>query len=146
MTKFRADSRVALDLQSLSEVLPSITSAGPEGRADWLPPQNSQIRSSLALARRSETEVLDTRIDMDSSSLSAYEPAPLSPPAAVPFSPSILVVGAEKDFIVDQEGVRETARYFGVNPVFIPGAYHDVMLGPKWRLSADIIADWILTI
>ena len=60
--------------------------------------------------------------------------------------PACLIIGAEKDFIVDRDGVSETARYLGVKPVFIPEAYHDVMLGPKWRLSADIIADWIATI
>jgi hypothetical protein len=145
MTKFRADSRVALDLQSLSEVLPSITSAGPEGRAVWLPPQSSGSSAPI-IAKRSDSEVFDTRIDMESSTLSLYRPPVLPPPAVVPYSPSILVVGAERDFIVDQEGVKETARYLGVNPVFIPGAYHDVMLGPKWRLSADVIADWISTI
>lgn len=145
MTKFRADSRVALDLQALGEVLPSITSAGPEGRAVWLPPQSSESIASV-IAKSSDSEVFDTRVGMESGTISLYRPAPLLPPEVAPLSLSILVVGAERDFIVDQEGVRETARYLGVKPVFIPGAYHDVMLGPKWRLSADIIADWISTI
>lgn len=143
MTKFRADSRVALDLQSLSEVLPSITSAGPAGRAVWLPPQSSG--SAHNIVKKYDSRAQDTRIDMEISTLSLYRP-PILPPVAVPYTPAILVVGAEKDFIVDQEGVSETARYLGVKPVFIPEAYHDVMLGPKWRLSADVIADWILTI
>jgi len=41
--------------------------------------------------------------------------------------PSALVVGAEDDFIVDEEGIDETARYFGVNPVFVDSP-HDVRL------------------
>ena len=55
----------------------------------------------------------------------------------------MLVIGAENDFIVDLEGVKETARFLGVSPVFIPDLYHDVMLGPKWIKSAEIIAQWV---
>lgn len=54
-----------------------------------------------------------------------------------------LVVGAGNDFIVDDEGVKETAFYLGVEPVFIKDLYHDVMLGPKWKESADVIKNWL---
>lgn len=54
-----------------------------------------------------------------------------------------LVIGADNDFIVDREGVLETAKYFGVDPVFIPDLYHDVMLGPKWNITAAVISDWL---
>ena len=54
-----------------------------------------------------------------------------------------LVIGAGNDFIVDDEGVKETALYLGVEPVFIKDLYHDVMLGPKWKESADVIKNWL---
>jgi alpha-beta hydrolase superfamily lysophospholipase len=53
------------------------------------------------------------------------------------------VVGAENDFIVDAEGVKETAQYFGVTPVFIPAAYHDLFLGPIWNDTAKVIKKWL---
>lgn len=54
-----------------------------------------------------------------------------------------LCLGAEKDYIVDHEGVEETARYLGVAPTFIEGAYHDCMVGPVWERTAAIIEDWV---
>ena len=57
-----------------------------------------------------------------------------------------LVIGAEKDYIVDEEGIKETAYYLGVEPVFIKDLYHDVMLGPKWKRSADEIEKWLTSI
>jgi len=55
---------------------------------------------------------------------------------------SALVLGATNDCIVDIEGVKETARYFNVDPVFVE-APHDVMLGEKWRNGADAISKWL---
>ena len=62
-----------------------------------------------------------------------------SPTAVLPR----LVIGAEKDYIVDIAGVLETGQYLGVEPVFIPGLYHEVMLGPKWNLTAFAIGRWL---
>ena len=55
------------------------------------------------------------------------------------------VVGAKDDFIVDTEGVEETAKYLGldVDEVKIVDSPHDVMLGRKWQNGADAILDWI---
>ena len=50
-----------------------------------------------------------------------------------------VVVGAENDFIVDDEGVKETAKYFGTNEVFLKGAYHDIMLGSIAMDSAKLV-------
>ena len=41
-----------------------------------------------------------------------------------------LVIGAKDDFIVDDVGVQETAKYYGVEPVFVDSP-HDIMLGSK---------------
>lgn len=56
---------------------------------------------------------------------------------------SRLVIGAEKDFIVDSEGILESATYLGVSPVVLPNLYHDVMLGSKWKLTADFLFKWL---
>jgi hypothetical protein len=160
--RFRADSRVTLDLQSLDAVLPSMTSMNTEGRADWLPPPRieteepvSEVGNTIDGSLYMGQDDASVSFDMDSSTIGENQPALVIPSVietgngslpGVPYSPSILVIGAEKDFIVDQEGVKETARYLGVKPVFLPELYHDVMLGSKWRLSADVIADWLLTL
>ena len=110
MGRLRADSRVTLDLSSLINTLPSVTSMASDGKATWLSP--------LTASKESTT----TNI------------------------PSTMVIGAEKDFVVDREGVVEAATYLGVEPEFVKDTYHDVMLGPKWTKSADLIAKWIDTL
>lgn len=55
--------------------------------------------------------------------------------------PRVLVLGAEKDFIVDRAGVQETGRYFGVAPLMLPGLHHDVMLGAAATSTAALVAD-----
>lgn len=59
--------------------------------------------------------------------------------------PPSLVVGAADDFIVDNTGVVETAKYFGVEPVIVDSP-HDLMLGSKWENSANAISQWLETI
>ena len=54
-----------------------------------------------------------------------------------------LCLGAENDYIVDHEGVEETARYLGVVPTFIKGAYHDCFVGPIWKRTATTIEEWL---
>ena len=49
----------------------------------------------------------------------------------------------QRDFIVDREGVEETAKYFAVTPKFIDNAYHDCMLGPIWKHTAQTISWWL---
>ena len=56
--------------------------------------------------------------------------------------PPSLVVGAIDDFIVDREGVEETAKFFGVEPVFVDSP-HDIMLTNKWKNGADAIESWL---
>lgn len=56
-----------------------------------------------------------------------------------------LVIAARDDFVVDEEGSRESARYLGLeSPVFVDSP-HDVMLGRKWRNGADAILEWLQT-
>eukprot|EP01038_Epipyxis_sp_PR26KG_P004154 gene4154-5918_t len=56
---------------------------------------------------------------------------------------SRVVIGAENDFIVDYEGVVETAKYMRTEPIIISDVYHDVMLGTKWFKTARVIANWL---
>ena len=57
--------------------------------------------------------------------------------------PPCLVIGAKRDFIVDREGVEETATYFGVaEPIFVDSP-HDVMLGRNWENAASTIQNWV---
>ena len=57
------------------------------------------------------------------------------------------VMGASDDFIVDKEGVIETAKYVGLNAdeVNFVESPHDIMLGKKWQNGASAILGWIQT-
>nr|DAD35379.1 TPA_asm: hypothetical protein HUJ06_006019 [Nelumbo nucifera] len=69
--------------------------------------------------------------------------APL-PISSVPRSTlQVLVLGASDDFIVDAEGLNETARFYGVSPVCIKGVAHDVMLDRSWEKGADVVLLWL---
>ncbi|KAL1500456.1 hypothetical protein AB1Y20_013113 [Prymnesium parvum] len=54
-----------------------------------------------------------------------------------------LVLGAEEDFIVDREGVEETATFLGTSAILLPSLPHDVMLCTRWEVAADEIITWI---
>lgn len=57
--------------------------------------------------------------------------------------PPCLVIGASNDFIVDREGVQETARFLGVNNPVMIDAPHDAMLVASWENAARAILDWL---
>ena len=54
-----------------------------------------------------------------------------------------LVVGSELDYIVDEEGVQETAAFVSVTPQFLPTVPHDCMLGPPWTIGAEALLAWL---
>ena len=54
-----------------------------------------------------------------------------------------LVMGASDDFIVDREGLEETAKYMGLESPVIVESPHDIMIGKKWKNGADAIFDWV---
>lgn len=54
-----------------------------------------------------------------------------------------LVLAASDDFIVDEEGSRETAKYLGLESPAIVDSPHDVMLGNKWENGAKAILEWV---
>ncbi|KAG9450188.1 hypothetical protein H6P81_010153 [Aristolochia fimbriata] len=55
----------------------------------------------------------------------------------------VLVLGASDDFIVDAEGLNETARHYGVRPVCVEGVAHDMMLDVSWKKGARVILSWL---
>jgi pimeloyl-ACP methyl ester carboxylesterase len=77
--------------------------------------------------------------------------------------PPCLVVGAQHDFLVDSEGLYETAQYFGcyengddrlfhvrsggyedrVPKVVLVDSPHDVMLGATWINGAELLLRWL---
>lgn len=66
-------------------------------------------------------------------------------PSPVKNSPPVLVVGAENDFILDKQGIEETASFLGTKEVMVPGIAHDVMLDMGWRDAADVLKSWMHT-
>ncbi|GKY93246.1 hypothetical protein MPSEU_000292300 [Mayamaea pseudoterrestris] len=57
-----------------------------------------------------------------------------------------LVMGAQHDFLVDREGLDETATFFGLDQPLIVDSPHDVMLGATWRNGADAIDKWVSSV
>jgi pimeloyl-ACP methyl ester carboxylesterase len=57
--------------------------------------------------------------------------------------PPVFVIGASEDFIVDREGVDETARYMGLDEPLIVDSPHDVMIGRRWKNGADAILEFV---
>ncbi|KAM7277976.1 hypothetical protein ACFE04_005110 [Oxalis oulophora] len=58
-------------------------------------------------------------------------------------SVEVLVVGAKEDFILDEEGFAETARFYGVDAICLEGVAHDMMLDSSWEKGADAILSWL---
>lgn len=66
------------------------------------------------------------------------------PVPSVPYSSiEILVMGANGDFIVDAEGLSETGRFYGVQPICIGGVAHDMMLDCSWEKGANEVLSWL---
>jgi len=64
-------------------------------------------------------------------------------PAWVRACPPMLVLGAERDAVVDAEAIEEAAAFYGASSAMLPGLGHDVMLVPGWERAADAISDWL---
>ncbi|XP_047951525.1 uncharacterized protein LOC125196902, partial [Salvia hispanica] len=69
--------------------------------------------------------------------------ASLPVPPVKDHSMKILALGANDDFIVDAEGLRETGRFYGVSPVCVEGVAHDMMLDYSWEKGAHVIQSWL---
>ncbi|XP_010450926.1 PREDICTED: uncharacterized protein LOC104733014 isoform X2 [Camelina sativa] len=69
--------------------------------------------------------------------------ASLPVPKPMENSTKVLVLGAKDDFIVDDEGLKETGRFYEVEPVCIESVAHDMMLDCSWEKSADVLLNWL---
>jgi len=58
-------------------------------------------------------------------------------------APPRYVLGAEKDYIIDIEGLKEMATFLDVEAELLREAPHDVMLGPQWRAGAERLGRWL---
>eukprot|EP00177_Eucheuma_denticulatum_P000104 GFKZ01000179.1.p2 GENE.GFKZ01000179.1~~GFKZ01000179.1.p2 ORF type:complete len:329 (+),score=39.40 GFKZ01000179.1:499-1485(+) len=56
---------------------------------------------------------------------------------------NVLVIGAELDCIIDDEGVNETAQFWRTNSHFVKNAPHDLILSSQWAEVAQHMADWL---
>ena len=54
-----------------------------------------------------------------------------------------MILGGEADRIFSKAEMAKTARAYGVPPVMIPGAAHDLMLDTRWQQVADAMLAWL---
>jgi len=59
------------------------------------------------------------------------------------FSPPPLIVGAERDSIVDITGVTEMSEFSGVKPLFLPSAAHDLFEGGQVGSLIDVMSSFL---
>ena len=55
----------------------------------------------------------------------------------------VLVVGTPDDRVVDVAAVEETAAAYGVDPIWLPGIGHDLMLDAGWEKALGVVLDWV---
>ncbi|KAL2329503.1 hypothetical protein Fmac_017084 [Flemingia macrophylla] len=83
----------------------------------------------------------------ESSRMPLFDLRKLNASLPVPSGPNnpaeILVMGAKDDFIVDEEGLRETAKFYGVSPICVEAIAHDMMLDVSWEKGAEVILSWV---
>ena len=63
-------------------------------------------------------------------------------PARVRGTP-LLVLGAERDYIVPPADVVRTAETYGAESRILPDIAHDLMLDTDWRRAADALLEWL---
>ena len=67
----------------------------------------------------------------------------LIPKKIGPVRAPVLVVGTPEDRVVDEAATVQTAAAYGVDPVWIPGIGHDLMLDAGWEKPLTVVLDWI---
>ena len=55
----------------------------------------------------------------------------------------VLVVGTPDDRLVRVDDVERTAAMYGVEPQWLDGMGHDVMLDAGWERALDLVLDWV---
>ena len=97
-------------------------------------------RFAAKINASSELRMLDLKALNEE--LPVQKPAADSRNADVP----VLVLGGALDFVVDREGLEETARWFGTRAELVvePSLAHDVMLDADWEIAAARIERWLV--
>mmetsp|Transcript_15790 Transcript_15790/g.64504 ORF Transcript_15790/g.64504 Transcript_15790/m.64504 type:complete len:84 (+) Transcript_15790:1238-1489(+) len=57
-----------------------------------------------------------------------------------------MVLGADKDYWIDNEAQLETSRKWipdRVHPMIIPDSAHDFLLDEDWRRVSDAVVEWL---
>lgn len=67
----------------------------------------------------------------------------LRPDAARVRRTPLLVLGAERDYIVSPADIRRTAAAYDAEMLILPDIAHDLMLDPGWRRAADAMLKWL---
>ena len=67
----------------------------------------------------------------------------LRPDAARVRRTPLLVLGAERDYIVSPADIRRTAAAYDAEMLILPDIAHDLMLDPGWRRAADAMLEWL---
>ncbi|KAJ1443241.1 Alpha/Beta hydrolase fold [Sesbania bispinosa] len=113
------------------------------------------FQSSLSLCRETffsatmEDHVVKRYQELmkESSRMPLFDLRKLNASLPVPSVPNlpleVLVLGASNDFIVDAEGLKETAKFYGVSPICVEGVAHDMMLDTSWEKGAEVILSWL---
>lgn len=60
-----------------------------------------------------------------------------------PLRAPVLVVGARQDAIIRTTDIGRTAATYGVEPVWLDGIGHDVMLDVGWESALGVVLDWV---
>jgi len=112
----------------------------PDGKVDDYGVTDNDINRYQQYFKRDSSAILDVvalakvlpskfAIEGRARSLSQYPPC--------------LVIGATRDFIVDQQGVEETSKYYGQEKALFIDSPHDIMLGENWRNGAEVIHQFV---
>ncbi len=73
--------------------------------------------------------------------IGGWIPFPVLPPRDVP----LMVLGADQDLLFPRTEVLATARALGVQPQFLPGLGHAMMLERDWQRAAERVGAWLAT-
>lgn len=97
-------------------------------------------RFAAKINASSELRMLDLKALKEE--LPVQKPAAGSRNADVP----VLVLGGALDFVVDREGLEETASWFAPRAELVvePSLAHDVMLDADWEIAAARIERWLV--
>ena len=82
---------------------------------------------------------------LDLKAMKASLPIP-APDGELKENKRICVIGGANDFVVDVEGLRETAAWGNTEAIVLKNTAHDVMLDTRWESAAKALEEWMNTL